>query len=834
MIETPRKEYLFSLTSVPSAGDKELRSNLHQADRILHFSLRFVSTLIFSLLLTNIVLSINETVMNWTLQFFVQFFFLILLVVSYRYYKITLLVFLGSVVIFLFIAVLYLTGISKGLYNSTIAPVVNFFVTGADYFLGRTGNNYAQASSYSLVLGLVIVIICSLGIYLSSHPWLMLVAIGGLMTINLKEWISVDYLLFFVGTACLLIMMSMQKHVVGQNTKGNASLFAPRSWTYKESGKRLLASVLVTSLVIGAHFIIPRDFFYNSAIDRLISRLTGKSHIKEDAVGYVEFSIAEAGFYPLENRLGGPVDPLDDMFMYVTTGPQEIYLRGATFRTYTGTRWIQDTMDQNWMLNHKRNKDMQAKIMGLSVAGLEDADDLRNPIFPLLSQNYVLAPVAKQQVIFNGGRIDTVRYTESGNEVFAYFNPSGTLYADQSIPDEGYTVEGQIFQLAAIHDIEKLQMFQLGLGPMQKEYQLDVNERTAWTDLYNKEALASYLLASEPELWQLITDQTMTAAPKALKLREWVADNIRYRLDVPPPEPNEDFALHVLKTKEGYCTYTGTLLTALCRIANIPARYVEGFVVRADASADRTVFTTRSINGNSAHAWTEIFLDEIGWLPIDGTPAAVQEQISGRDQIPEPTPSPTPQPKSEETEPPELPEEPTPEASYPESPRNNEQEEQPSALSNLFKKLGGILLIILRIFAYLLPLIIYLLWRRLVYKRRHDSAWLHNRFAKKPQELLQTIRHDLKQIWSLQGIEQKSGETLRQWFTSAAIASYDAQVSLHLMERAIYSAGLTSLEHEEWESLLAFYLAEEVKLKESIAKLKWFTGRFLWSYKHPL
>lgn len=833
MAESPRKEYQFSLTSVPSAGDKELRANLNRADRILHFSLRFVTTLIFSLLLTKVVLSLNETAMNWPLQFVVQLVFLSLLVISYRHYKITLIVFLGTVVIALLIAVLYLTGISEGLYNSTLAHLVNFIVSGADYLLGKTDGNYAHVSSYSIVLGLMILILCSLGIYLSSHPWLMLIAIGGLMTVNLEEWVSGDYILFFIGTACLLVMMSMQKHVSGQNTNSSSSLFAPRNWSYKESGKRLLAAVLVTAVVIGAHFIIPRDFFYNSAIDRLISRLTGKSHLKEDSIGYVEFSIAEAGFYPLENRLGGPVDPLDQLFMYVTTGPQEIYLRGATFRTYTGTRWTQDSMDQNWMLNHSRNKDIQAKIMGLAVAGLDDTDDLRNPIFPLLSQDYVLTPVAKQQVIFNGGRIDTVQYTESGNEVFAYFNPSGTLYADQSIPDEGYTVEGQIFQLQAIHDIEKLQMFQLGLGPMQKEYLLDSSEKAIWTDLYNKETLVAYIKNSEPELWQLITDETMAEAPKALKLREWVAENIKYRLDVTAPDPNEDFALHVLKTKEGYCTYTGTLLTALCRIADIPARYVEGFIVRADASAENAV-STRSIDGNNAHAWTEIFLDEIGWLPIDGTPLAAQEQITGRDQIPEPTPSPTPEPEPEETDPPELPE-PTPEVSDPDDPSDdNEPEEQPSALSSLLKKLGSILLIILKILLYLLPLLIYILWRRLVYKRRHDPAWLRNRFAEKPQELLQAIRQDLKQIWGLQGIEQKSGDTLRQWFISAAVASYDAQVSLRLMEQAIYSAGLTNLGHDEWESLLAFYLAEEVKLKESIPKLKWLTGRFLWSYKHPL
>ena len=170
MAESPRKEYQFSLTSVPSAGDKELRANLNRADRILHFSLRFVTTLIFSLLLTKVVLSLNETAMNWPLQFVVQLVFLSLLVISYRHYKITLIVFLGTVVIALLIAVLYLTGISEGLYNSTLAHLVNFIVSGADYLLGKTDGSYAHVSSYSIVLGLVILILCSLGIYLSSHP----------------------------------------------------------------------------------------------------------------------------------------------------------------------------------------------------------------------------------------------------------------------------------------------------------------------------------------------------------------------------------------------------------------------------------------------------------------------------------------------------------------------------------------------------------------------------------------------------------------------------------------------------------------------------------------
>ena len=43
MAESPRKEYQFSLTSVPSAGDKELRTNLI-GQTVFAFQLTFVTT----------------------------------------------------------------------------------------------------------------------------------------------------------------------------------------------------------------------------------------------------------------------------------------------------------------------------------------------------------------------------------------------------------------------------------------------------------------------------------------------------------------------------------------------------------------------------------------------------------------------------------------------------------------------------------------------------------------------------------------------------------------------------------------------------------------------
>ena len=835
MTERPRKNYHFSLTSVSSQKDSAIRSRLNKADYIFHLALRYICTVIFSLLLTKIVLTLNSINMVWSSQIPIQIIFLFFLLLVFKFYRISFLVFLGLLVSSLGIILLHLIGIASGLYVAIIQPIVNYFVTATRYFLGSFDASGAQINSYAIGIGLAILVLCSLGIYLSSHPWIMLVAIGTLLTVNFKEWIREDYILFFVGTVCMLLMLTMQKYIAAQNNKGSPNLFAPRSWTYKESGKRLLVAFLVTAIIIGAHAVIPRDFFYNSTIDRLLSRLTGKSLLKEDAIGYVEFSISEAGFYPLENRLGGPVDPTDSLYMYITTGPQAIYLRGAVFRDYTGTKWLQESMDQNWMFNHSRNKSIQSKIMGLTVDGLENSGSLQEPSFPLLAQDFSLEPIAEQQVIFNGGRINTIQYNESRDDVYAYFNPSGTMYADRAIPVEGYTVNGQIFQLEAIHNLEKLQSFQQGLGTMQKEWLLDTTDRTIWTDLYNKDSLLDFLQKSEPELFALVTDNSLAIADKALRLREWVADNIVYRMDVTEPPADEDFVIHVLKTKEGYCTYSGTLLAVLCRLAEIPARYVEGFVVQADPTAGLEP-TTRSIAGHNAHAWTEIFLDEIGWLPIDGTPTEAQRQITGHDQIPESTPEPTPEPTPEETLPedtePDTDEEPMPDEPDTTDP---DLDKEPGLLAKIFKTLWQILKIILRILLYLLPLILYVLWRKLVYEQRHDPAWLQKRFRDKPSELMLAIRQDLEQIWGLREIKQKTGDTLYMWFLSATDqSSHAARRTLDLIEQAIYSPGLTSLDEDDWNNVLEFYQAEEKLLKESIPFFKWLFRRFLWSRKHPL
>lgn len=67
--------------------------------------------------------------------------------------------------------------------------------------------------------------------------------------------------------------------------------------------------------------------------------------------------------------------------------------------------------------------------------------------------------------------------------------------------------------------------------------------------------------------------------------------------------------------KEGYCLHYASAATLLLRYLGYPARYCEGYVV-PPAEAGKTVL----VAGKNAHAWTEIYAEEFGWIPVEVTP----------------------------------------------------------------------------------------------------------------------------------------------------------------------------------------------------------------------
>ncbi|MDR0987538.1 MAG: transglutaminase-like domain-containing protein [Ruminococcus sp.] len=100
----------------------------------------------------------------------------------------------------------------------------------------------------------------------------------------------------------------------------------------------------------------------------------------------------------------------------------------------------------------------------------------------------------------------------------------------------------------------------------------------------------------------------------------WLRDNCEYNIDVGEMPSDKDFALYFLNEKrEGFCQHFATSATLLCRAAGIPARYVTGFIISPSDYEKRSDDGTVTVKDSRAHAWTEVYVNGYGWMPLDFT-----------------------------------------------------------------------------------------------------------------------------------------------------------------------------------------------------------------------
>lgn len=92
------------------------------------------------------------------------------------------------------------------------------------------------------------------------------------------------------------------------------------------------------------------------------------------------------------------------------------------------------------------------------------------------------------------------------------------------------------------------------------------------------------------------------------------------KLDAVPE--GEDYVEYFFFTqKKGFCEHFATTGTLLLRSCGIPARYVSGYRVDASKFKQNSDGTyTASVRDSAAHAWSEVFTNDLGWVPAEMTP----------------------------------------------------------------------------------------------------------------------------------------------------------------------------------------------------------------------
>jgi transglutaminase-like putative cysteine protease len=124
---------------------------------------------------------------------------------------------------------------------------------------------------------------------------------------------------------------------------------------------------------------------------------------------------------------------------------------------------------------------------------------------------------------------------------------------------------------------------------------------------------------------EVVGDAT-TRYDQVLAIERWIGERVEYSIDAPLSPAGTDVVDHFLfEAEEGWCEQIASSLVVLARLNGIPARLATGYVPD-ERDPVTGAFTVRQRN---AHAWTEVWFPEVGWVPFDPT---ADVPLAGEDQ----------------------------------------------------------------------------------------------------------------------------------------------------------------------------------------------------------
>ena len=439
-----------------------------------------------------------------------------------------------------------------------------------------------------------------------------------------------------------------------------------------------------------------------------------------------KYGIDEVGYKT--KRLGGPVKLSDKVMLVVETyATDDIYLRGSVKDFYSGSSWkkikkskieynAESLLPVPWAANSSYSKEISVIHKGLITST-------------------IFAPNTLSKVNHKSGKFSVDQDDEA--VFFRAIDKKDKYTVKSQIP---YIDRSQLRQLKANIMLETYQQLPDNISTRVKKLALDI------TSKYNNDY------------------------DKAKAIEKYLRANYKYTLNPSEVPAGSEFVDYFLfEGKEGYCTYFATSMAVLLRAADIPCRYVEGFLAKYEKS------TTRNVPGTAAHAWVEVNFGPYGWLTFEATPAYPLQGHRAQGEVPT---APIPEPVVNEPSAPVTPAEST---TRDRNLDTDDEEETPGVEQK--KEISLELRIMVVIFAILLLRIAYLL-----FKRAYIELMLKRSTGK--QYYVQYFQDILRYLKKLD-IEMDKEETMREYWYKIKYAldgAYqDGDKIITLLEKLRYS-----------------------------------------------
>ncbi len=491
--------------------------------------------------------------------------------------------------------------------------------------------------------------------------------------------------------------------------------------------------------------------------------------------------------------LSGNIMKEDQIEMYLL-GPSSlqtnVYLVGKVYDDFSGNQWT----NTNTLFEQERKLDTLETLNAVRLYDDANENDyIRSTTlfvqYENLQSRYLFAPLKTWKVT-----TDNLVYMDTGGYLlFEDLHGVGTSYQTHYLQlNVGHPLFYHLLDAPPAMDESVWQ-------EVQKRYTSDRNETLTLDDLIvhrnNIHSLYtdSYTLSTQTR--DILANITKDATSDIEKLRaiEAYLNTLEYT-QTPGELPKhvltpEAFLEYFLtESKRGYCSHFATAFVLMARAEGIPARYVEGFCIPISGNQQTPVYSSM------AHAWPEVYLENIGWIPFEPTPGYHSIRYTPWEPVTPHVPQIVEKPSTEGTIS-------TPESTPPadDSPM---QKEDPIAFPTTLIAMLSVMLLCMAVLLF---------WAScMVQKHHYQKSDLSRKF--------QTQIHRNLQLLALLGYPRSPNETLTELQNRAqTVLSYNTNGSqkpfqfLNLYEEVLYNhrkADSKMLQQVLWEQK---YLAEYLK-----------------------
>ncbi len=270
--------------------------------------------------------------------------------------------------------------------------------------------------------------------------------------------------------------------------------------------------------------------------------------------------------------------------------------RTMSFDEYEGGGWSRTRTASATPAPYSRRRSYDLDVLHTEPMQelLDDADTYTMEIYlEPLGTNVLPAPWPAAQIDLATGDLSRLL---RGNPPGLAIDTYGDLHTTRTI-ESGHVYELTIYASPPTEELRRPGSHALSPSDRDRYLQLpDLDPRVA-------------------ELANTLTADAASNYEKAEAIGSHFFTDFQYTLDLPPVdgEPVEAF---LFDTRRGHCEYFATAAAVLLRTQGVPTRVVNGFLGGSWNDLGG-YFTVRQ---GDAHAWIEVYVPELGWVPYDPTP----------------------------------------------------------------------------------------------------------------------------------------------------------------------------------------------------------------------